>query len=65
MPYFTSKSLDFFTGLRDHNSKPWFEAYREDYERHVKEPMQALVAAMDARFARFAPEIGGDPRRSV
>ena len=65
MPYFSKASLDFFTGLRDHNSKVWFEAHREDYERHVKEPMQALVAAMDARFARFAPEIGGDPRRSV
>jgi len=65
MPYFTKASLDFFTGLREHTSKPWFEAHREDYERHVKEPMQALVAAMDARFARFAPEIGGDPRRSV
>jgi len=65
MSYFTKQSLDFFTGLREHNSKPWFEAHRENYERHVKEPMQALVAAMDARFARFAPEIGGDPRRSV
>jgi uncharacterized protein (TIGR02453 family) len=65
LPYFTAESLAFFAGLREHNSKPWFEAHREDFERHVKEPMQALVAAMDARFARFAPEIGGDPRRSV
>jgi len=65
MPYFSPATLEFFGGLRDHNSKVWFEAHREDYERQVKEPMQALVAAMDARFARFAPEIGGDPRRSV
>jgi uncharacterized protein (TIGR02453 family) len=65
MPFFTPATLRFFTGLREHNSKPWFEAHRGDYERHVKEPIQALVAAMDARFARFAPEIGGDPRKSV
>jgi uncharacterized protein (TIGR02453 family) len=65
MGYFTAETLAFFTGLREHNNKPWFEAHRADYERHVKEPMQALVAAMDSRFARFAPEIGGDPRRSV
>jgi uncharacterized protein (TIGR02453 family) len=63
--YFTADSLAFFSGLREHNSKAWFEAHREDYELHVKDPMRALVAAMDARFARFAPEIGGDPRRSV
>jgi uncharacterized protein (TIGR02453 family) len=65
MAYLTAASLEFFVGLREHNSKAWFEAHREDYERHVKEPLQALVAAMDARVSRFAPEIGGDPRRSV
>ena len=65
MAFFTASTFDFLSGLRAHNEKPWFEAHRSDYEQHVKEPMQALVAAMDARFARFAPEIGGDPRRSV
>jgi uncharacterized protein (TIGR02453 family) len=65
MAFFTTETLEFFTGLRGNNSKAWFEAHRDDYERHVKDAMRALVAAMDARFARFAPEIGGDPRRSV
>ena len=65
MAYFSDASLEFFVGLAEHNAKPWFEAHRETYERTVKEPLQELVAAMDARFARFAPEIGGDPRRSV
>jgi uncharacterized protein (TIGR02453 family) len=27
--------------------------------------MRALIAEMDARFARFAPEITGDPKRSM
>jgi uncharacterized protein (TIGR02453 family) len=31
----------------------------------VREPMRALIDDMNARFARFAPEIGGDPRRSM
>jgi len=65
MAFFTPATLEFFDGLREHNSKPWFEAHREAFENDVREPMRALVAAMDARFARFAPEIGGDPRKSV
>ena len=65
MRHFTSESLEFFRGLARHNAKPWFEAHREDYERSVKQPMAGLVEEMDLRLAAFAPEIVGDPKRSV
>ena len=35
---FSPESLDFFRGFARHNAKPWFEARREDYEQHVKQP---------------------------
>lgn len=63
--HFGAEALAFFRGLAKHNAKPWFEAHREDYERHVKEPMADLVQEMDLRFGRFAPEFVGDPKRSV
>ncbi len=65
MSYFTAASLGFLRGIARHNSKPWFEAHRADYERHIKEPMAELVQEMDIRMSKFAPEITGDPKRSV
>jgi uncharacterized protein (TIGR02453 family) len=63
--YFTGESLGFLRGLARHNRKPWFEAHRGEYERHVREPMLELVREMDLRMARFAAELVGDPKRSV
>ena len=65
MRHFGVEALAFFRGLAKHNAKPWFEAHRGDCERHVKQPMADLVEEMDLRFARFAPEFVGDPKRSV
>jgi uncharacterized protein (TIGR02453 family) len=65
MPYFSRATLAFFRGLARHNERPWFEAHRADYEAHVKGPMRALVEEMAVRIGAFAPEIVGDPVRSV
>lgn len=62
---FSSETLRFFRGLARRNEKPWFEAHRDDYEQHVRGPMRELVEELDVRLARFAPEIVGDPRRSI
>jgi uncharacterized protein (TIGR02453 family) len=57
--------LSFLRGLARHNAKPWFEAHRAEYEEHVRAPMRELIEEMDVRLARLAPEIVGDPRRSM
>jgi uncharacterized protein (TIGR02453 family) len=62
---FTADTLRFFRGLTRNNRKPWFEAHRADYERDVRAPMRALIEEMDVRLARVAPEITGDPKRSM
>ena len=62
---FTPASLAFLRGLARHNNKPWFEAQRESYEHDVRDPMRALIEEMDVRLARLAPEITGDPKRSM
>ncbi|HKC38365.1 MAG TPA: DUF2461 domain-containing protein [Gemmatimonadales bacterium] len=62
---FTAASLRFLRGLARNNKKPWFEAHRDDYETHIRVPMRALIEEMDVRFARFAPELTGDPKRSM
>jgi uncharacterized protein (TIGR02453 family) len=62
---FTKRALGFLRGLARHNEKPWFEAHRDEYEAEVRQPMRELIEDLDTRFAQFAPEIGGDPRRSM
>ena len=62
---FTKRTLTFFRGLARHNEKPWFEAHREQYETEVRTPMRELIEDLDERFGEFAPEIGGDPKRSM
>ena len=65
MSYFSAASLRFFRGLARNNRKEWFEAHRAEYEEHVKQPMAELVREMDLRMAKFAPEMVGDPKRSM
>ena len=58
-------AFGFFRGLKRNNRREWFEARRVVYEREVREPLKALVEEIDVRLAGFAPEIVGDPRRSL
>ena len=62
---FDAGALRFLRGLKRHNERPWFEAHRAAYERGLRDPMRALVEEMDLRLAGFAPEMIGDPRRSL
>src|SRR5256885_11045667 len=62
---FTTRSLHFLRDLAHNNKKPWFEGHRDDYEAHIRAPMRALIEEMDVRFARFAAELTGDPKRSM
>ena len=62
---FRPAAFDFLRDLARNNRKDWFEANRDVYEREVRDPMRRLVEALDTRLASIAPEIIGDPRRSM
>jgi len=68
LPTFTGfrpAALTFFRGLARNNTKDWFEARRTVYEEEVKVPMTLLVEEVDARLGTVAPEIVGQPKRSM
>lgn len=55
----------FFKFLRDlkaHNDREWFHANKERYERDVKDPALAFVAAMASPLRRISPHFVADPR---
>ncbi len=62
---FRPDALTFLRRLARRNTREWFERHRAVYETEVRDPLRALVEEMDVRLARIAPEIIGDPRRSV
>ena len=62
---FRPAAFRFLRDLARNNQKAWFEANRDVYEREVRDPMRRFVEAVDTRLASIAPEIVGDPRRSM
>jgi len=62
---FRPAALSFLRALRRHNEREWFERNRATYEEEVRAPLAALVEEVDVRLAAVAPEIVGDPKRSL
>ena len=62
---FTADSLRFLRSLARHNERAWFEGHRGEYEAFIRGPLRELVEEMDVRLARLAPEIVGEPGRSI
>jgi uncharacterized protein (TIGR02453 family) len=62
---FSRQALTFLRQLKRNNRRDWFEENKPAYQEHVLGPMRLLVEEMDTRFGRFAPEIIGDPKKSV
>ena len=62
---FGPKALPFFKALAFHQSREWFEANRETYERAVKGPMGDLVEDVAERLGRSKITIKGDRKSSL
>lgn len=62
---FRPAAVRFLRELKRHNERPWFESHRAVYESEVRQPLAALVDEVDVALAGVAPEIVGDPRRSI
>jgi len=64
-PGFPTEMVAFFRGLEKHNTREWFQARKDVYERSVKAPMVTLVEAVNRELARFAPDYIHDPQKAI
>jgi uncharacterized protein (TIGR02453 family) len=64
-PGFQPEAIQFLVDLAEHNDRAWFQPRKAEYERLLKEPMEALVAALDERFAARGIALQADPKRAV
>jgi uncharacterized protein (TIGR02453 family) len=61
---FTPQAIEFLTDLAENNERAWFAPRKADYERLLKEPLEALCAALAERFAARGIPLEADPKRS-
>ncbi|MCJ1714272.1 DUF2461 domain-containing protein [Curtobacterium sp. VKM Ac-2922] len=48
--FFSPALATFFRGLAAHNDSAWFEEHRDDWERHVRDPMESLLREAERRY---------------
>ena len=61
---FRPEAVEFLAELAQNNDRAWFQPRKGDYERLLKEPLEALCVALDERFAAMAIPLAADPARS-
>lgn len=62
---FRPAATAFLRALTRHNEREWFERNRATYDAELRTPLAALAEEVDVRLATLAPEIVGDPKRSL
>ena len=62
---FPPEALKFLRSLKRNNRREWFQPRKHLFEQHVKEPMLALIAAINAGLAKFAPDYVTEPKSAL
>jgi uncharacterized protein (TIGR02453 family) len=62
---FRPDAIDFLADLAVNNDREWFAPRKADYERLLKTPLEALVAALADRFETRGIPLLADPKRSI
>ena len=62
---FTRKTLSFLRSLKRNNDRDWFRERRDDYDRHVRAPMVAVIEQLGHDLKQFAPELETSPKKCL
>jgi len=61
---FRPEAIQFLADLTANNDRAWFQPRKADYERLLKQPLEALCAALAERFEARGLPLTADPARS-
>lgn len=61
--YFTDKAFRFLRALSRNNGREWFHAHKADYETHLREPFQRLLADLQPDLATVSLHYRADPKK--
>ena len=63
-PSISTEAYSFLAELRENNSKEWFNANRQRYEEHVRDPVAEVLEAVAAQYIRgLDPKLNTDVQR--
>jgi uncharacterized protein (TIGR02453 family) len=60
--HFDPQLFKFLRELKANNSRPWFLANKERYERHARQPMLRFIADVGPGLRKISPNFLADPR---
>ncbi len=61
---FSRDGIQFLADLAEHNDRSWFQPRKAEYERLLKEPLEALCRHLGERFERAGVPLRSDPGKS-
>lgn len=61
---FQPEAIDFLAELSQNNDRAWFQPRKPEYERLLKQPLEALCVALDDVFRARGIPLAADPLRS-
>ena len=61
---FTPDAIQFLADLAQNNDRAWFQPRKAEFERLLKEPMEAMISALADAFAARGVPMLADPKRS-
>ena len=61
---FPPEAIQFLADLAANNDRAWFQPRKADYERWLKQPLEALCVALDERFRARGIPLQADAARS-
>lgn len=61
---FSRAAMQFLVDLAMNNERSWFQPRKPEYERLLKEPLEALCADLAAEFERRGVPLAADPKKS-
>lgn len=62
---FSPDAIQFLADLAENNDRAWFQPRKAEFDRLLKQPMEALVAAISHRFEARGIPLAADPRRGI
>jgi uncharacterized protein (TIGR02453 family) len=61
---FRPEAVEFLAELAANNERAWFQPRKAEFERLLKEPLEALCVALDERFRARGIPLRADPAKS-
>lgn len=59
---FSPKTLGFLQAIKENNSKEWFDAHKDEYEKLILNPSRAFVVEMGEHLQALEPTINAEPK---